>query len=145
MSGATAHALRLKTDAASQQAGELIWRDLDRGEQAATPHIFGDVVLARKDTPTSYHLSVTLDDHIQGVTCVTRGEDLFDATHIHRLLQALLNLNTPVYRHHVLISGPDGKRFAKRDKSETIESLRRSGLGSADVWARAGIEPEDIP
>ncbi|MEQ8504895.1 MAG: tRNA glutamyl-Q(34) synthetase GluQRS [Rhodospirillales bacterium] len=140
-----AHALRLKTDAASEQAGDLIWHDLDRGEQAATPHIFGDVVLARKDTPTSYHLSVTLDDHIQSVTHVTRGEDLFDATHIHRLLQALLNLEIPVYRHHGLITGPDGKRFAKRDKSETIENLRRSGLGPVDVWARAGIQPKDMP
>ena len=140
-----AHALRLKTDAASAQAGPLTWTDLDRGTQTATPEIFGDVVLARKDTPTSYHLSVTLDDHIQGVTCVTRGEDLFAASHLHRLLQAVLGLDTPFYRHHGLLTGPDGKRFAKRDKSETLRSLREAGRTPGEVWALAGIGEGDRP
>jgi glutamyl-Q tRNA(Asp) synthetase len=143
--GGEAHALRFKTDAAAAQAGQLTWTDLDRGDQTATPEIFGDVVLARKDTPTSYHLSVTLDDHLQGVTCVTRGEDLFAASHVHRLLQAVLGLNTPVYRHHGLLTGPDGKRFAKRDKAETLRSLREAGRAAAEVWDLAGIGEEDRP
>ena len=140
-----AHALRLKTDVASAQAGPLTWTDLGRGGQKAMPEIFGDVVLARKDTPTSYHLSVTLDDHLQGVTCVTRGEDLFAASHLHRLLQAVLGLDTPVYRHHGLLTGPDGKRFAKRDKSETLRSLREAGRTPGEVWALAGIAAGDRP
>jgi len=145
MAGGETFALRLKTDAAAAQAGPLAWIDLDRGEQAARPDLFGDVVLARKDTPTSYHLSVTTDDHIQGVTRVTRGQDLFEATHVHRLLQALLGLDTPVYRHHGLLAGPDGKRLAKRDKAETIESLRASGHSPANVWAMAGVSAEAMP
>jgi glutamyl-Q tRNA(Asp) synthetase len=140
-----AHALRLKTDAAATAAGELVWRDMARGEQRARPEIFGDVVLARKDTPTSYHLSVTVDDHLQGVTLVTRGEDLFEATHIHRLLQALLGLHTPDYHHHGLLTGDDGKRFAKRDKSETIQDMRERGLSPSAAWALAGVAPEDQP
>ena len=139
------HALRLKTDLAMAQTGPLAWTDLDRGEQTATPEIFGDMVLARKDTPTSYHLSVTVDDDLQGVTCVTRGEDLFAASHLHRLLQAMLGLDTPVYRHHGLLTGPDGKRFAKRDKSETLRSLREAGRAAAEVWDLAGIGEEDRP
>lgn len=117
----------------------LTWRDLDKGDIAATPEIFGDVVLARKDTPTSYHLAVTLDDHIQGVTLVTRGQDLFPATHVHRLLQALLDLDTPVWRHHGLLLGPDGKRLAKRDKAETIRALRADGHTPAEVREMAGF------
>ena len=140
-----AHALRLKTDLAMAQTGPLAWTDLDRGEQIATPEIFGDVVLARKDTPTSYHLSVTVDDDLQGVTCVTRGQDLFEATHLHRLLQALLNLDIPVYRHHGLLTGPDGKRLAKRDKAETIASLRDRGVSPNEAWALAGVPAEERP
>lgn len=145
MAAGEAYALRLKTDAAAAMTGPLAWIDLDRGEQTARPEMFGDVVLARKDTPTSYHLSVTTDDHIQGVTCVTRGQDLFEATHVHRLLQALLGLDTPVYRHHGLLAGPDGKRLAKRDKAETIESLRAGGHSPANVWAMAGVSAEAMP
>ena len=145
MAAGEAYALRLKTDAAAAMAGPLAWVDLDQGEQIARPELFGDVVLARKDTPTSYHLSVTTDDHIQGVTCVTRGQDLFEATHIHRLLQALLGLDTPVYRHHGLLAGPDGKRLAKRNKAETIESLRAGGHTPANVWAMAGVSAEAMP
>mgnify|MGYP003666493444 FL=1 len=145
MAAGEAYALRLKTDAAAAMAGPLAWVDLDQGEQIARPELFGDVVLARKDTPTSYHLSVTTDDHIQGVTCVTRGQDLFEATHVHRLLQALLGLDTPAYRHHGLLAGPDGKRLAKRDKAETIESLRAGGHSPANVWAMAGVSAEAMP
>ncbi|MEQ9169665.1 MAG: tRNA glutamyl-Q(34) synthetase GluQRS [Rhodospirillales bacterium] len=145
MAAGDAFALRLKTDAATAITGPLAWIDLDRGQQTARPDLFGDVVLARKDTPTSYHLSVTADDHIQGVTCVTRGQDLFEATHVHRLLQALLGLDTPTYRHHGLLAGPDGKRLAKRDRAETIESLRASGHSPAKVWAMAGVTAETMP
>ncbi len=137
-----AHAFRLKTDAAAAKAGPLTWHDRTAGEQRATPEIFGDVVLARKDTPTSYHLAVTVDDAIQGVTLVTRGEDLFAASHVHRLLQALLELPTPDYFHHGLIAGPDGKRLAKRDQGATIRHLRESGKTPAQVRALAGFEDD---
>jgi len=122
-----AHALRLDMETALQRTGPLTWLDRVRGEVRAAPERFGDVVLARKDTPTSYHLSVTLDDHIQGVTLVTRGTDLFEATDVHRLLQALLGLEVPTYHHHPLLIGADGKRFAKRDKSLTLAALRSGG------------------
>lgn len=102
----------------------LTWLDHGKGLQTATPEILGDVVLARKDVATSYHLSVTVDDHIQGVTLVTRGEDLFYATHIHRLLQYLLKLDTPEYHHHGLMLDDEGKRFAKRNKGVTLQHLR---------------------
>ncbi|HAI30637.1 MAG TPA: tRNA glutamyl-Q(34) synthetase GluQRS, partial [Thalassospira sp.] len=102
------------------------------------PEIFGDVVLARKDTPTSYHISVTCDDDLQGITLVTRGEDLFFASHLHRLLQELLGYAVPEYHHHGLLTGLDGKRFAKRDKSKTLRSMREEGLSPADVIKRAG-------
>ncbi len=101
------------------------------------------MVLARKDTPTSYHLSVTVDDHLQGVTLVTRGEDLFPATHVHRLLQALLGYAVPRWRHHALLTDADGKRFAKRDRSLTLRSLREAGKTPAEVRAMAGW-PEAI-
>ena len=134
------HALRLKTDRAYAHAGPLTWTDVSAGEQTATPEVFGDVVLARKDTPTSYHLAVTVDDALQGITLVTRGEDLFHASHIHRLLQALLDLPTPDYHHHALITGTDGKRLAKRDKAATIRDLKDQGKTPAEVRALASFE-----
>jgi glutamyl-Q tRNA(Asp) synthetase len=97
--------------------------------------LFGDVVIARKDTPTSYHLSVTHDDHLQGITLVTRGEDLLPSTHVHVLLQKLLGYETPLYAHHRLLTAPDGKRFAKRDRSLTIRSLRDSGRTPEEVFS----------
>jgi glutamyl-Q tRNA(Asp) synthetase len=134
------HALRLKTDEAVRQAGPLSWHDHKEGRQGAHPEIFGDAVLARKETPTSYHLAVTVDDALQGVTLVTRGSDLFLASHLHRLLQALLDLPVPDYHHHGLLTGADGKRLAKRDKAATIRSLRDAGKTSAEVRALAGFE-----
>ncbi len=130
-----AYALRLDMARALEAVNNtsLTWQDQEKGTITATPEIFGDVVLARKDTPTSYHLSVTVDDHLQGITNVIRGEDLFAATHIHRLLQKLLGLNTPNYHHHGLLSGADGRRLAKRDKAETIRVLRESGLTPEQV------------
>ena len=119
------------------RSGRLIWRDEEVGDVVADPASFGDVVLARKDTPASYHLAVTLDDARQGVTLVVRGRDLFAATHIHRLLQAVLDLPTPRYRHHPLLLDAQGRRFAKRDRSLTLRALREQGLSPAEVIAIA--------
>lgn len=134
------YALRLDMGRAVRQAGSrLSWYDRNAGKQDATPEIFGDVVLARKDTPTSYHVSVTHDDHLQGVNLVTRGEDLFFASHLHRLLQELLGYDVPEYHHHGLLTGPDGKRFAKRDKSKTLRSMRDEGISAQQVIALTGF------
>lgn len=130
---------RLDMARACAQAGELTWSDAARGEIRAAPARFGDVVLARKDVLTSYHLSVTVDDALQGVTLVTRGEDLFAATDIHRLLQALLDLPTPRYRHHPLLRDATGRRYAKRDKSLTLRALREAGKTPAAVREMAGF------
>jgi glutamyl-Q tRNA(Asp) synthetase len=135
----TPYALRLDAEKAGTLAGPLTWHDRARGTVAADWRTHGDVVLARKETPTSYHLSVTLDDHLQGVTLVTRGRDLFEATHIHRLLQALLGLNTPDYHHHDLIAGPGGERLAKRAGAPTLHSLRAAGRTAAEVRAMVGL------
>ncbi|WP_287979079.1 tRNA glutamyl-Q(34) synthetase GluQRS [Sphingomonas sp.] len=121
------HAWRLTMDAAVAVAGPLRWTDAIAGSQEADPAAFGDIVLARKDAPASYHLAVTIDDAAQGVTEVVRGADLLRATDIHRLLQALLALPTPDYRHHRLLTGPDGKRLAKRDRAPTLAALRDAG------------------
>ena len=131
-------ALRLKMDEAMRAAGPLEWEDLAAGVQVARPDLFGDVVLARKDTPASYHLAVTWDDAKQGVTLVTRGADLFPASHLHRLLQALLGLPVPRWHHHPLLSGPDGKRLAKRDGAPSIRSMREKGLSPGEVCRLAG-------
>jgi len=130
-------ALRLNLARAVARTGALTWHDRKQGTITARPEIFGDIVLARKETPASYHLAVTLDDHVQGVTLITRGEDLFEATHIQRLLQALLGLNTPDYAHHPLICDEQGKRFAKRDKAATLRALRFAGVSPKDVRERA--------
>ena len=106
----------------------LKWHDEIAGVQVADPAAHGDVVLARKDAPASYHLAVVVDDAWQGVTHVVRGEDLRAATDVHRLLQALLELPTPVYRHHGLLLGADGRRLAKRDNAPTLASLRDRGV-----------------
>ena len=111
----------------------------ERGRTEAHPEIFGDVVLARKDTPTSYHFAVTVDDHFQGITLVTRGEDLLPATHVHRLLQALLGLETPEYLHHSLMTDDEGRRLAKRHDSLSIRSLRERGHTAEEVRAMAGF------
>lgn len=134
------HALRLDSGRAARIVGALAWRDLRKGQVVVRSELFGDVVLARKDVPTSYHLAVTLDDHIQGVTLVTRGDDLFESSHVHRLLQALLGLDAPDYYHHQLIRDAAGQRFAKRDQSVTLRALRQSGQSPDDVQAMVGFE-----
>jgi glutamyl-Q tRNA(Asp) synthetase len=121
-------AWRIDMAAAVARCGPLDWIDELAGVQRADPLAHGDVVLARKDAPASYHLAVTIDDAFQGVTHVVRGRDLFDATHVHRLLQALLDLPTPVYRHHPLLADADGRRLAKRDGAPTLAALRDRGM-----------------
>lgn len=116
----------------------LVFED-ETGLVRAEPEKHGDVVLARKDFGTSYHLASVWDDALQGVTHVIRGEDLRDAAHLHVLLQKLLELPQPVYRHHRLILGEDGKRLAKRDQAATLRALRESGKTPADVRAMAGL------
>jgi glutamyl-Q tRNA(Asp) synthetase len=130
-------AWRLHMVRAVTQTGPLTFHDRERGRIECHPTQSGDVVLARKDSPTSYHLSVTVDDALQGITLVTRGEDLLHATDIHRLLQALLDLPEPEYHHHRLLLGPDGKRFAKRDKSVSVPDLRAADRTAANVLAMA--------
>jgi glutamyl-Q tRNA(Asp) synthetase len=134
-----AFAIRLDVARASTLTGPLSWQDHGAGRIDATPEILGDVVLARKDVPTSYHLSVTVDDFLQGVTLVTRGRDLFHATHLHRLLQALLGYPAPDYHHHGLLTNDRGERLAKRDKAVSLRSLRESAKTPAEVRAMAGF------
>ena len=111
----------------------------EHGLISARPELSGDVILARKDLGVSYHLAVVVDDACQGVTHVIRGCDLFAAAHIQRLLQALLGLPTPVYRHHPLLLRPDGKRFAKRDTAETLADLRARGVTAKALRAELGF------
>lgn len=126
-------ALRLNITRAHALVGNIQWIDLDHGLMSGKPEIFGDVVLARKDIPTSYHLSVTVDDNFQKVTLVTRGEDLRHATHIHRLLQELLNYDVPEYQFHRLLSGRNGRRYSKRDTSVSLRLLREAGHTPNDI------------
>ena len=134
------YALRLDVAKAGALAGSALkWTDHTHGEHEAKPEIFGDVVLARKETPTSYHLAVVVDDALQDVTLVTRGEDLLPATHLHRLLQALLGLPVPEWQHHRLIMDEHGKRLAKRDQARSLRSLREAGMSAAEVWRLVGL------
>jgi glutamyl-Q tRNA(Asp) synthetase len=130
------YALRLDVAAATSRTGPLAWLE-DQWRVEADPVALGDVVVARKEMPTSYHLAVTVDDALQGITLVTRGADLFAATHIHRLLQALLGLPVPVYRHHPLLTDAEGKRLAKRDGAPTIRAMREAGMRPAEILAAA--------
>jgi len=137
-----AFAWRLSIRAAERMLGGfsgLAIIDGDEGEIAADPWRSGDVILARKDLGVAYHLASVVDDGECGVTQVIRGEDLKDARHIQRLLQALLGLPAPTYRHHRLITGPDGKRLAKRDSAETLRALRAAGVTPAALRAELGL------
>ncbi len=130
-------ALRLDMHRAATE--RLSYTEEDEGEVRCDPAAFGDVVLARKDAPASYHLCVTHDDALQGVTLVTRGDDLRAATHIHRLLQALLDWPVPAYAHHRLLTDATGRRLAKRDRAATLRDLRASGASPADVRRSLGL------
>ncbi|MBO9708460.1 MAG: tRNA glutamyl-Q(34) synthetase GluQRS [Caulobacter sp.] len=111
----------------------------ETGVIQARPELAGDIVLARKDVGVAYHLAVVLDDGLQAVTHVIRGQDLFEAAHIQRLLQALLSLPTPIYRHHRLLTGPDGRRYAKRDKAQTLRELRAAGVAPGQLRAEMDL------
>jgi glutamyl-Q tRNA(Asp) synthetase len=130
------YALRLDVAAALACTGPLSWLE-GEARIEADPAVAGDVVLARKEVPTSYHLAVTVDDALQGVTLVIRGADLFAATPIHRLLQALLDLPTPRYRHHPLLTDAAGRRLAKRDRALTIRAMREAGQSPEQILAAA--------
>jgi len=143
-------AWRLSLDRARAALGDRAWSQLawveegagpngERGLIPARPETAGDVVLARKDAGTAYHLAVTHDDALQGVTYVIRGHDLFEATHIQVLIQALMGWPTPTYRHHPLLLDASGRRLAKRDKAETLQSLRERGVDPARVRAELGF------
>src|ERR1019366_1365873 len=106
---------------------------------AAAPAVWGDVVIARKETPTSYHLSVVVDDALQGVTTVVRGQDLFHATSIHVLLQKLLGLPSPAYHHHRLVLAPDGRKLSKAERSASLAALRAAGTTSPHVRRMVGL------
>jgi len=133
------YALRLDTARALAETGPLSFTDQIHGPRRCTPEAQGDVVLARKDIPASYHLCVTQDDAEQGVTLVTRGEDLLEATDIHRLLQGLMGWPEPLYAHHPLLTDAQGKRLAKRDQAPTLRAMRASGMNPGEVRAAAGF------
>lgn len=143
-------AWRLSLDRAREALGESVWQALafveqgrgPNGEQGlirALPETAGDVVLARKDAGAAYHVAVTHDDALQEVTHVIRGEDLFEATHLQVLIQTLMGWPTPVYRHHRLLLGADGRRYAKRDRSVTLAELRAGGLDAGTLRAELGF------
>ena len=145
-----AFAWRLSLDRAREALGETIWTGMSFAEEGAGPDgqtgvlpvdptAGGDVVLARKDTGVAYHLAVTHDDALQGVTHVVRGQDLFAATSVQRLIQTLMGWPAPVYRHHRLLAGPDGRRYAKRDRSVTLAELRAGGLTPEALRAELGF------
>lgn len=145
-----AYAWRLSLDRARDELGDDAWNDLsfveegsgpngETGRIPARPETAGDVILARKDAGTAYHLAVTHDDALQGMTHVIRGHDLFEATHIQVLIQALMGWPTPVYHHHRLLTGPDGRRYAKRDRSVTLAELRAGGMTPGALRAELGI------
>ncbi len=138
-------ALRLATDAAMARAGVLTWTETGSGPQRqsgrinAAPQLWGDVVLARKEVPASYHLAVVVDDALQGVSDVVRGQDLFWSTGIHRLLQVLLDLPEPVYHHHRLILDAEGRKLSKASRSTGLRELRAAGASPADIRRMVGL------
>lgn len=133
------HALRLDMARALAMVPELSFEEAGEGRIVCDPAQFGDAVLARKDAPASYHLCVTHDDAMQGVTLVTRGVDLRPATHLHRLLQALMGWPAPAYAHHALLTDAAGRRLAKRDRAVTLRQLRAAGRTPAELRAMAGF------
>jgi glutamyl-Q tRNA(Asp) synthetase len=139
------YALRLDMAAACRRVAGLTWNELgegpdtERGLVPARPEAWGDVILARKETPTSYHLSVVVDDALQDVSEVVRGQDLFHATSVHRLLQALVGLPEPAYRHHVLIRDGEGRKLSKSTDSTGLRELRAAGATPAGIRRLVGL------
>ena len=146
MGSGAPYALRLDMQAALARTGALTWAETgegpagETGTVAADPAIWGDVILARKDTPASYHLAVVVDDAAQGVTDVLRGRDLFYATSVHRLLQALLGLPPPRYRHHRLIFDADGRKLSKSTQATGLRELRAQGVTPAGIRQAVGVD-----
>jgi glutamyl-Q tRNA(Asp) synthetase len=140
MAAGEPYALRLDVPAAMARTGKLTWIETDQGLVAADPTAWGDVILARKDTPTSYHPAVVVDDAAQGVTDVVRGRDLFHATSVHRLLQTLLDLPAPRYRHHRLILDTDGKKLSKSTAATGLRELRAQGVTPTDIRRLVGLD-----
>lgn len=139
------YALRLDVEKTLAITGhDLTWHDESRGTQAVNLAGIGDAVIVRKDIGTSYHLSVVVDDALQGITDIVRGEDLFEATHIHRVLQALLELPSPRYHHHALQTDENGVRLAKRNQAITLRSLRENGLNAAELRGQLGFTEGDL-
>lgn len=134
------YALRFHSRRAAEIAGPLTFHDHLQGLVCVDPDLLGDVVLARRDAPASYHLCVTLDDHLQGVTLVTRGVDLLSATHVHRLLQAVLGLAVPTYCHHLLLTNDAGQRLAKRDQALSLRAMRKNGMSREEIRTLTGID-----
>ncbi len=140
------YAIRLDMGAATEWAGKLHWTETgagpggESGDIVAEPAAWGDVILGRKDTPGSYHLAVVVDDALQGVTHVIRGQDLFSSTAVHRLLQALLGLSPPVYRHHRLILDADGRKLAKSTQATGLRELRAAGMTPRDIRRLVGLD-----
>ncbi len=132
-------------DAAVARAGVLTWTETGHGPHGQTglvtaaPQTWGDVVLARKEAPTSYHLAVVVDDALQGVTDIVRGQDLFWSTSIHRLLQALLGLPEPIYHHHRLILDAEGRKLSKSTQAKSLRELRAAGASAGDVRRMVGL------
>ena len=135
-----AYALRFDSREASRRAGEITFTDAARGTIAVDPDVIGDAVIARKDVPASYQLAVVVDDAAQGVTLVTRGEDLLDATHVQRLLQAALGLPEPRYHHHRLLLNAAGERLSKRDGALSLKALREVGVTPVEIRKRLGFD-----
>ncbi|RXT49373.1 tRNA glutamyl-Q(34) synthetase GluQRS [Bradyrhizobium betae] len=139
------YALRLDMAAACQRVAGLTWNELGEGPDGehglvpARPEAWGDVIVARKETPTSYHLSVVVDDALQGVSEVVRGQDLFHATSVHCLLQVLLGLPHPVYRHHALIRDGEGRKLSKSSRSTGLRELRNAGISPAGIRRLVGL------
>jgi glutamyl-Q tRNA(Asp) synthetase len=144
MAGGEPHALRLDMAAALARIGPLTWEETGEGREtgtvAADPSAWGDVILARKESPTSYHLSVVVDDAAQGVTDIVRGRDLFYATSVHRVLQALLGLPMPRYHHHRLILDSAGRKLSKSTEATGLRDLRTQGVTVADIRKLVGLD-----
>jgi glutamyl-Q tRNA(Asp) synthetase len=139
------YALRLDMAAACARSGDLDWIERGKGPDGETgavtarPEAWGDVILARKETPTSYHLSVVIDDAVQGVTDVVRGQDLFWSTSVHRLLQHLLGISQPAYRHHRLVPDRAGQKLSKSTQATSLRELRAAGITPADIRRQVGL------
>ena len=134
------YSLRLNSAKAKEKVGKVYWSDHLSGLHEVDYDVMGDVVIVRKDIGTSYHLAVTVDDDFQGVNLVTRGLDLFESTHVHRVLQSLLDLDIPEWSHHELIRDSAGKRYSKSDQSLSLEKLRESGVSAKDIRKDLGFD-----